>query len=226
MPDSRWVPTWASDHPRVITAVLSVAGYAFVAASFLGAVPFPSLSRSMVVTFSDLIAVINTAALIALLAGYRFIKRGQRRRHMVAMSTAFGLILLFLFVYTWKQSGGFTKSLVISQGQFLSAYATPITDAYWIMLGIHILLSVLAVPVVLHAVVLAATQPIDSLGETVHPTVGRLAVATWTLSLALGILTYWILNHVYGWEAIHEGAALAAVAVPALDSWGHRTFRR
>lgn len=210
--------SWARAHPRVITTVLSIIGYALVAASFAGLIPFPSLGRQGVILFSDLIAVVNSIALLVLLAGLWFIKRGQRRRHMFAMSTAFLLILLFLVLYIWKQAGGFTKGLVVAEGQFLAGFATTISYAYLAMLAIHVILSVVAVPVVLHAVVLAATQPVDRLGDTLHPVVGRIAVAAWGLSLALGILTYWMLNHVYAWEPVQEAIILLFLARPKTES--------
>lgn len=210
--------TWVAAHPRTVTAVLSLIGYVLVGASFMGLIPFPTLGREGVVLFSDLIAIMNTVALTSLLAGYWFIRQGKRQRHKVAMSLTFMLILVFLVLYIWKQSGGFTKDFVVAEGQFLASFATPITYAYLVMLAIHVLLSILAVPVVLHAIVLASTQPMDRLGETLHPTVGRIAVAAWGLSLALGILTYWMLNHVYTWEPIREGAMLALLALPRFDS--------
>lgn len=190
---------WVTAHPRLTTAVLTLVGYLVVGASFLGVIPFPELGESGVVLFSDLIAVVNSIALLSLLAGYRFIKRGDRQRHKRAMSLTFVLILLFLVLYIWKQAGGFTKELVITEGHLLAQFAPAISSAYLAMLAIHVLLSILAVPVVLHAVVLASTTPMDELGDTIHPTVGRIAVAAWGLSLALGILTYWLLNHVYAW---------------------------
>lgn len=193
-------------HPRAVTAVLSLVGYAIVIGSFAGIVPFPELSRGTVILFGDLIAVINTVALAALLAGWRFIRRGDVRKHRLSMLTAFALILLFLVVYVWKQAGGFTKEFVVREGQFLAEFATLVTYVYWGMLAVHVLLSIVAVPVVLHAVVLGLSRPPAELGETVHPRVGRAAVAAWSVSLALGILTYLLLNHVYGWEVLRTAA--------------------
>jgi len=210
--------TWAKAHPRAITAVLSIVGYTLVAASFLGLVPFPTLGRQGVVLLSDTIAVINSIALLSLLAGVRFIKRGQRRRHAAAMGGAAALIVIFLVLYVWKQAGGFTKGFVVAEGQLFAQYATAITFGYWLMLGVHVFLSVVAVPVVIHALVLGATQPMDQLGETLHPVVGRIAVAAWGLSLALGILTYWLLNHVYGWEPIQEAFLMLFVASPWIST--------
>jgi putative membrane protein len=191
----------ARTRPRVVTAVLSVVGYAVVIGSFVDLVPVPDLGRETVLLFGDLIAVINSVALAAILAGVWFIGRGQVRRHRQAMLTAFALIVTFLVVYIWKQAGGFTKEFVVSEGQFLAAFAGPITYAYWGMLAVHVLLSILAVPVVIHAVVLGLTHSPSELEDTLHPRVGRAAVAAWTVSLALGILTYLLLNHVYGWAA-------------------------
>lgn len=190
---------YAYDHPRRVTAVLSVIGYALVVGAFGGVLPIPELSRTGVVLFSDLIAVINTAALAALVYGWYSIKRGEIRRHRAAMLTAFALILGFLVVYLWKVGGGFEKEIVIEQGHFLGAYAAVVRPAYLVMLAVHILLSALAVPVVLHAVVLGLTHPVSELPQTSHPRVGRIAVAAWSLSLFLGIVTYWLLNHVYAW---------------------------
>ena len=189
-------------HPRVVTAVLSVIGYVVVIGSFIGLVPVPELGRDTVILFGDLIAVINTAALTALLAGWWFIRRGEVQKHKWSMLTSFVLILLFLVVYIWKQAGGFTKEFVVSQGQFLAEFATLITYAYWGMLAVHILLSIVAVPVVLHAVVLGLTHSPTELGDTIHPRVGKAAVAAWSVSLALGIITYLMLNHIYGWEGL------------------------
>ena len=189
-------------HPARVTSVVSLIGYAIVIGSFAGVVPVPDLSRETALLFGAAIAVINTFALASLLAGWWFIKQDAVRNHQRAMMTAFVLILLFLFLYVWKQAGGFTKQFVISQGQFLAEYATLVTYAYWTMLGIHVFLSIVAVPLVVYAVVLGLTHSPAELAETSHPRVGRLAVWVWSISLALGILTYLLLNHVYGWTVL------------------------
>lgn len=50
----------------------------------------------------------------------------------------------------------------------------------------------------LYAVVLGLTHSIDELLRSVQPSVGKLAIAAWSVSLALGIITCLMLNHVYG----------------------------
>jgi putative membrane protein len=188
------------NHPLAVTGILSVVGYVLVLGSFAGVVDlFPPIGEETVLLFSDVIAVVNSLALIALLVGYGLIRRGDVRRHRAAMLTAFTLILAFLVLYLWKIGGGFEKSIVIRESQFLGAYAGIIEPIYLAMLAIHILLSAIAVPVVIYPVVLGLTHTPAELAETAHARVGRIAVASWSLSLFLGVVTYFLLNHVYSW---------------------------
>jgi putative membrane protein len=203
------------EHPVGVTAALSVVGYALVGGAFAGVLPiFPPLSDATVVLFSDAIAVVNSLALGALLVGWYFIRNGRVRRHRAAMITAFSLISLFLVLYLWKVGGGFEKSFVVPEGTFLAGYAGLIEPAYLLMLAVHILLSVVSVPVVLFAIVLGLTRTPEELRETRHAQVGRIAVLAWSVSLFLGIVTYFMLNHVYGWVPRGEEAALLLLAVP------------
>ncbi len=186
-------------NPRAVTAVLSVVGYAVVGAGFAGVLPFPSLTDAGVELFSTLIAVVNTVALTSILLGWRWIRRRQVGRHRAAMLVAFALILLFLVLYVWKLSGGFTKEFVVPEGAPLAAYAGVVSAAYYVMLFVHVVLSVVAVPVVVHAVVLGLSYTPAELADTSHARVGRVAAASWAVSLALGVVTYLLLNHVYDW---------------------------
>jgi putative membrane protein len=201
--------TRARANPRAVTAVLSVAGYALVAGAFSGAAPFPDVSRGTVILLGDAIAVVNTLALVVILAGVRFIRRGEVRKHRAAMLSAFALIMLFLVMYLLKVGGGFEKA-ILAEGAVRAAYLA--------MLAVHVLLSALAVPVVLHAVVLGLTHTPPELRETVHARVGRIAVAAWSLSLFLGVVTYLLLNHVYGWEPRGEEGLLLLAAGPPVRS--------
>jgi len=184
------------DHPAAATAVLSVVGYTLVVGTFAGVVPesvFPDLSLAQVNVLSDAIAVVNTAATLCLIAGWRWIRRDEVKKHAAAMSTAFGLILLFLVIYLTKIGGGGTKEFVGPQLPYF---------AYLAMLAIHILLSIVSVPVVLYAIVLGLTHTPDELRDTAHARVGRIAAGSWILSLTLGVLAYVLLNHVYSWEFV------------------------
>ncbi|WP_132057647.1 DUF420 domain-containing protein [Halorussus amylolyticus] len=178
------------DNPRAATVVLSVIGYVLVLGTFAGLLPiYPELDRATVDLLSHAIAVVNTVALTALLLGWRWIRQGEIRKHRAAMLTAFSLILAFLVIYLVKVGGGGEKSIDVTG---LVYYA------YLLMLAIHIFLSVVSVPVVVYAVVLGLTHTPEELRDTAHARIGRIAAAAWSLSLALGIVTYLMLNHIYG----------------------------
>ncbi|UPV99519.1 DUF420 domain-containing protein [Halorussus gelatinilyticus] len=180
------------DNPRAVTAVLSVLGYVLVLGTFAGVLPiYPELERATVDLLSHTIAVVNTFALTAIVLGVRWIRRGDVRKHRAAMLTAFSLIILFLVLYLTKLGGGGEKHI---DAAGLAYYA------YIAMLAVHIVLSAVSVPVVVHAVVLGLSHTPSELRDTAHAKVGRIAVAAWGLSLALGIVTYLLLNHVYGVE--------------------------
>lgn len=192
----------AKAKPLVVTAVLSLIGYALVVGTFARVFPFfPELSNETVIVLSDAIAVVNATALVTIVAGVRYIRRDEVRKHRAAMLTAFALIILFLVLYLLKVGGGFEKA-ILAEG--------PVRWAYLVMLAIHILLSAVSVPVVIHAVVLGLTHSPSELRNTSHARVGRIAVVAWTLSLFLGLVTYVMLNHVYMWEP--RGAALLLLA--------------
>ena len=193
--------------PRRVTAVLSLVGYVLVFGTFGAVFPLPSISNETVILLSDAIAVVNTLALTAILAGVYFIRTDQVRRHRAAMLTAFALIIAFLGMYLLKVGGGFEKSILVEGAVYY---------AYLAMLAIHILLSAVSVPVVVHAVVLGLSHSPSELRETAHATVGRIAVAAWGLSLFLGIVTYVMLNHIYGWVPRGEAALLVALVGPRL----------
>jgi putative membrane protein len=154
----------ARARPRLVTAVVSVVGYALVFGAFGGVLPLPEISREAVILLGDAIAVVNTAALLAILAGVYFIRNDDVKRHRAAMLTAFTLIMTFLVLYLVKVGAGFEKEIVASGA---------VWGAYVGMLAIHILLSAVSVPVVVHAVVLGLSHTPAELRETAHARVGR-----------------------------------------------------
>jgi putative membrane protein len=186
----------ARSYPRATVAVLSIVGYALVIGTFAGVIPaaaFPTLSQAQVELFSHAIAAINTVATILLVLGWKWIREGQVDKHRKAMGSAFGLILVFLVLYLLKIGGGGTKEMV--------GAPELVYYAYLLMLAVHILLSVVSVPVVLYALVLGLTHsPRELREETPHRTVGRIAAGSWILSLSLGVVTYLLLNWVYAYE--------------------------
>lgn len=176
--------------------MLSVVGYALVIGTFTGLIPasvFPDLTNAQVNLFSHAIAAINTVATVLLALGWKWIRENEVEKHRKAMVSAFSLIMVFLVLYLWKIGGGGTKELV--------GAPDPVYYAYLLMLAVHIILSVISVPVVLYALVLGLTHTPQELRlETPHRKVGRVAAGAWILSLSMGVLTYVILNWIYSYE--------------------------
>jgi putative membrane protein len=191
----------AKEYPRALTAVLTVVGYALVIGTLYVGLPiYPTIDLGTVNLLSDAIAVINTATVVLLLAGWKFIREGDVRRHRAAMVGAFTLILVFLVLYLLKTGGGGRK-------EFIGPDAAAL--AYFAMLAIHILLSVLSVPLVLYNITVGLTHSREEIRRTAHARVGRVAVAVWSVSLTLGVAAYVLLNHVYTYEFVR-----LLVAVP------------
>ena len=184
----------AREHPRALAAVLTVVGYVVVIGTLYAETGiYPEISESTVDLLSHAIAVVNTATVVSLVAGVYFIRTDQIEKHRDAMITAFLLILVFLVMYLLKTGGGGRKEIVAG---------APLRSVYLGMLGIHIVLSVLAVPFVLYAITLGLTRTPAELKETAHAWVGRIAVTAWLVSLVLGIVAYLMLTFYYGPEQI------------------------
>jgi len=183
---------WLRARPLRTTIVLSIVGYALVIGTFLLDLPiYPDLTQGQVNLLTHAIAVINVATTVLLVAGWYWIRNDEIDKHRKAMSGAFALIILFLVVYLIRVGGG---------GDKLFVGPDTVYYAYLIMLAIHILLSIVAVPVVLYALILGLTHTPSELRQTAHARVGRIAAASWLLSLVLGIVTYLMLNHIYSYE--------------------------
>ena len=199
----------AKDRAGAITLLLTVVGYGAVGGAFL--VPefqalFPTLSKGTVDLLAHAIAAVNTVTIVTLSLGWYWIRNDEVKKHAAAMTTSFVLILLFLGMYLPKVAGGGTKYFVGPD---------PAYYAYLIMLAVHILLSIVSVPVVLYALVLGLTHTERELrNQTPHRRVGRIAASAWLLSLVLGVVTYLLLNHVY--DSTFEAASAASVLLPAL----------
>jgi putative membrane protein len=184
----------ARAHPRAFAAVLTVVGYVVVIGTLYADTGlYPEISEASVDLLSHAIAVVNATTVVSLAAGIYFIRTDQIKKHRTAMVTAFLLILLFLVMYLLKTGGGGRKEIVAG---------APLRSVYLGMLGIHIFLSVVAVPFVLYAITLGLTRTPAELKQTAHARVGRIAVSAWITSLVLGIIAYLMLTFYYGPEQI------------------------
>ncbi|WP_267643068.1 DUF420 domain-containing protein [Haloarchaeobius amylolyticus] len=186
------------ENVRATTVLLTVVGYALVLGTFAGLLPiYPDISRELTNQLSHAIAVVNTIATVSLALGWYWIRNGEVDRHRKAMLTSFSLIIVFLVLYLVKVGGGGEKEIVGATGVVYWAYIA--------MLAIHIVLSVVSVPVVLYALVLGLTHTPSELKQTPHKKIGRIAAGSWILSLTLGVVTYVMLNHIYDYRFMLVG---------------------
>lgn len=202
-------PSPIKDHVLGLTILLTIVGYGLVAATFEGAVPiYPDISESGVTSLAHAIAIVNTAATITLALGWYYIRNGEIKKHGMLMATSFALIIVFLLLYLPKVGGGGEKQFVLEASAAFAPTWSWIRPAYLAMLAIHIVLSVVAMPVVLYAFLLGITHSPTELANTPHKKIGRIAAGSWILSLVLGVFTYIMLEHLYAYE--FEPAVLLA----------------
>lgn len=189
-------PPLAGVNPVYATAVITAVAYAIVLATFYDVLPiYPELTRETIDLLSHLTAVANAVTVVAIVLGWYFIKQRRIRAHASAMGVATVSIIIFLVLYLTRIGGGGQKALAGDPH-------TAIELAYIVMLAIHILFSMIAVPLVVFALVLAGSVKVNQLGATRHPIIGRYAATIWLISLVLGIVAYAILNHVVGAELV------------------------
>jgi putative membrane protein len=178
-------------HPGLAAAVAAAVIYAALGYALSGQPPAtlpPALAR-LVALAPHLIAVINATTLIVLLRGRSAIRAGRVASHRRLMLTAAVLISAFLLLYVTRVALGGTKAF--------PGPAAVRVYLYLPLLAVHILLSIVSVPLVVYNLLVGLTRPVGAIGVTAHPRVGRAAVALWSVSLALGIIVYVMLNLLY-----------------------------
>jgi putative membrane protein len=176
----------------LVTATLTVVSLALVFAAAGRVVPQGAIPQAPDVVF-DLIphvnAVVSLAAIGTITAGVREIRRSNVVRHQRLMTASFALFATFLVLYLYKVAAVGTAG---PQG----APSWVETYVYLPVLGIHMLLAMIAIPLVYYALLLAYATPLHELAETRHPQVGRAAASLWLISFVLGevvyVLLYWL----------------------------------
>ncbi len=175
-----------------LTAVLTVVSLALVFGAVFGAVPrevVPRAPQSVLAAIPHVNAALSTTAIVTILAGIRFVRRGDVRRHRAAMMTSLGLFVAFLVLYLYKVTLDGTTEFPGPTGveQFV----------YLPTLAIHVLLAVVCIPLLYYVVLLAVTRPVEEIRRTRHREIGRVAAVLWLVSFALGDVVYLLLYVVY-----------------------------
>jgi len=170
----------------VTVAVYAVLG---VALALRPPADLPPVVTAALAAFPTLIAVVNVLALTCLIAGWRAILARRIRRHRRLMIASAALISLFLVLYVTRVALGGTKAFP----------GPPEVRAliYLPVLSVHIVLSIVSVPLVIYNLLTGLAYPAGAIAATRHPRVGRYAVVLWSTSLVLGIAVYLLLNVLY-----------------------------
>ncbi len=134
-------------------------------------------------TLPHILAVINTATVIVLLASYWFIQHGDRERHRKGMLVAAGLGAAFLAIYlTYHFSAGLAK---------FGGHGT-VRPIYFTLLGVHVFM----------ALVVALLVPLTLMRGVGGSLAAHRKVASWALPFWLfvsvsGVVVYVMAIHVY-----------------------------
>ncbi|MEF8781449.1 MAG: DUF420 domain-containing protein [Haloferacaceae archaeon] len=182
----------ARNHVPALTAILSVVALALVFAAALQVIPgnaLPQASDALLNAIPTVNAVVSVLAIVTILSGWRFIRRGEVEKHRAAMVTSFGLFAVFLVLYLYRVA-------LIGPTDFPGPGAVE-TYLYLPLLGIHILLAIVCVPLLFYVLLLAGTRPVADVYDTRHRAVGRIAASLWLVSFSLGIVVYLLLYVVY-----------------------------
>jgi putative membrane protein len=175
-----------------LTVVLSVVSLALVFGAALRVIPetlLPVASDGVFGAIPHVNAALSTVAIVTILLGVRFARRGEYGRHRAAMSASLALFAGFLVLYLYK---------VTIQGP-APFTGPPVVETYLYLplLAVHILLAVVCVPLLYYVVLLAVTRPIEEVFGTRHRRVGRAAASLWLVSFVLGNAVYVLLYVVY-----------------------------
>lgn len=178
------------DNVPAATAALTVVSLALVFGAALRVVPTPPRpSEAALHAIPPVNAVISAVAIGTISAGWRWIRRGEVRKHRAAMLTSFGLFAVFLALYLYRVS-------IVGPTEFTGPAAVE-RFLYLPLLAVHILLAIVCVPLLYYVMLLGLTRPVSEIYETAHRRVGRVAASLWLTSFALGIVVYLLLYVVY-----------------------------
>ena len=180
-------------HVPALTGVLTAVSLALVFGTALGYVPptlVPEAPGWLVDAIPHANAAISAGAILSIGLGWYWIRIGRIGRHRIAMLVSVVLFAGFLVLYLYR------LTLLGGPASFPGP-ETVYRFAYLPLLGIHILLAVICIPLLYYVLLLAATRSVRELRETAHARIGRVAASLWLISFTLGIVVYLLLHGVY-----------------------------
>jgi putative membrane protein len=172
----------------LVTGLLTVVSLVAVIAAVRQAVPaalLPPIPEPLLAAIPHVNALLSAVAIVTILFGWRAIRAGRVETHRRAMIASLGLFLGFLSLYLLR---------VAIEGP--TAFEGPEWFKLWLyypILGIHMALAIICLPLLYHVLLLGVTHTPSELSETLHPRLGRIAATLWLVSFTLGIVVYLVL---------------------------------
>lgn len=184
---------YARGHVPALTGVLTAVSLAIVFGAALGYIPATIVPRApdwFVETIPLVNAVLSLSAILTIGLGWRWIRVGRVDRHRAAMIASTLLFVGFLALYLYRLT-------LLGGPEPFPGPETVYRFVYLPLLGIHILLAMVCIPLVYYVLLLAATRSVRELRRTRHARIGRVAASLWLISFTLGIVVYTVLHVMY-----------------------------
>lgn len=144
----------------------------------------PSEFRTRFLFLPQLNAILNGLSAVALVIGFFYIRNGQVARHRAAMLTAFLLSSIFLVSYITNHA---------IHGDTLYPAHNPLRPFYLALLASHILLSIVALPIVLTTFFLSLSGRFAQ-----HKKLARYTFPLWLYVSVTGVVVYLMLHAAVG----------------------------
>ncbi len=180
------------DRVLVVATGLSAVSLALVFGAVGGVVPRAAIPRApdlFLALVPHVNAMLSVTAIVTILLGVWFVRRGDVGTHRQAMLTALVLFATFLALYLYRVAVHGATSFAGPDAVY--------TFLYLPFLTLHVLLAIVCIPLLYYVLLLGLTRPVSDLPETPHPRVGRIAATLWVVSFAMGLGVYVLLYWVY-----------------------------
>lgn len=142
-------------------------------------------------------AGLNTIAALLLILGYRFVRAGRIRAHLITMSAAFGTSALFLLSYVTYHT---LRQMAEGVGHTTFTATGGIQYVYYAVLITHLVGAIVIVPLVLITLYRGWRGYLEEDWDRIddHRRIARWTLPTWLYVSITGVLVYVMLYHVPG----------------------------
>ena len=166
-------------HPSIIAGIIGVSTIASLFLAWLVYYHQPTdVAGTHLAFLPALNALLNICCTIALVLGLRFIKLGELVQHRNSMFTAFLFSSLFLASYI-------TNHAMHGDARFPASHPTARFIYLWILLLPHILMSIIALPMVLITFFFSLTGRFP-----LHRKIARYTYPLWLYVSVTGVIVY------------------------------------